>query len=362
VGYRATPLRTGYEQIIAHRVDDLFAYTAKGDGTITALTPKAITLSFEDGTSRSVELGRRYGISAGVTMPHQLDTSLKVGDKVAKGDIVAFNSNYFELDAFNPKQALWKGGVLIKTAVMESPDTLEDSSAISERASRLLATPVTKVRDIVVNFKQELRNVKTVGSEVDIESILCTIEDPVTANTSMFDEESLDTLRLIAAFTPRAKYHGTIERIEVFYHGDTDDMSESLRGLALTSDKHRKSLAKGLNKTYTSGSVDGDMRIDSKPLEMDTAVIRMYITTYAPAGVGDKGVFANQLKTIFGRVMSGVNETESGETIDAIFGYESISARIVLSPELLGTTNTLLQVIGKRVCDVYRGTVAPTNS
>ena len=70
-------------------------------------------------------------------------------------------------------------------------------------------------------------------------------------------------------------------------------------------------------------------------------------------GSGDKIVFGNQLKSVLSRVMSGVNETKSGKPIDAIFGYQSISNRIVQSAELIGTTNTLLKLISKEVVDIY---------
>lgn len=52
--------------------------------------------------------------------------------------------------------------------------------------------------------------------------------------------------------------------------------------------------------------------------------------------------------------MTGVNETKSGKSIDAIFGYQSISNRIVTSAEVIGTTNTLLREITKEVIDIYR--------
>ncbi len=61
------------------------------------------------------------------------------------------------------------------------------------------------------------------------------------------------------------------------------------------------------------------------------------------------------MKTIFGRIFSGVNETESGVPIDGIFGYLSISNRIVRSPEIMGTTNTLLKVLSKKAAEVYFG-------
>ena len=37
-------------------------------------------------------------------------------------------------------------------------DTLEDSSAISERLSDIMATTITKVRNIVVGFDQTIKN------------------------------------------------------------------------------------------------------------------------------------------------------------------------------------------------------------
>lgn len=49
-----------------------------------------------------------------------------------------------------------------------------------------------------------------------------------------------------------------------------------------------------------------------------------------------------------------MNETKSGKPIDAIFGYQSISNRIVTSAEVIGTTNTLLREITKEVIDIYR--------
>lgn len=49
-----------------------------------------------------------------------------------------------------------------------------------------------------------------------------------------------------------------------------------------------------------------------------------------------------------------MNETKSGKPIDAIFGYQSISNRIVTSAEVIGTTNTLLREITKEVINIYR--------
>lgn len=52
--------------------------------------------------------------------------------------------------------------------------------------------------------------------------------------------------------------------------------------------------------------------------------------------------------------MEGVNESEDGEPIDAIFGYKSIADRLVTSPEIMGTTNSLLKTLSKQVAKLYR--------
>ncbi|MNU48741.1 hypothetical protein D3C71_376660 [compost metagenome] len=353
-GYEVQAVQTGYGDVIPHRVNDLFAYTAKGDGVVVAVSDTAITVEYKDGTQRSVELGRRFGTVAGKTFPHQVVTGMKVGQKFKAGDVISYNSHYFKPSSLNPTQVSMKTGITVRTAIVECSDTLEDSSVISERVAKLMATSITEPRDLVLTFDQKIHGLVTKGQTVESEDILCTIEDAVTANTDLFDEDSIDTLRLLGSPTPKAKYNGVVERIEVFYNGDKEDMSPSLRAIADLGDKERAKVQKALNRKQLTGSVDGALRVAGNPLNMDSLLIRVYITTKVGTGVGDKGVFANQLKTIIGRVMAGVNRTESGLDLDALFSYTSISNRIVLSPELIGTTTTLLKVLSKRVVEAYR--------
>jgi hypothetical protein len=98
-------------------------------------------------------------------------------------------------------------------------------------------------------------------------------------------------------------------------------------------------------------------------LEVDHVAIKVYITSNVGMGVGDKAVFGNQMKTVVGHILTGINETESGVQLDAIFGAKSIMDRIVLSPLIIGTTNTLLRVIGEKAAALYfAGEDTPTRS
>lgn len=352
--YHQMPTRTGYEQVIAHRTGALFASSAKKDGRVASVTDDGIIVEFADGETKGFPIGRRYGAAAGMTIPHNLVTDMKEGQKFKAGEIISYNSGFFERDVINPKNVVWKQGVLVKVALMEAPETLEDASAITTRVSDLLRTKVTKIRMVKLNFDQKVSRVAKVGQTLKTEDILCVIEDSVTANQNLFDETSLDTLRALSAQTPTAKAKGVLEHIEMFYHGDKVDMSESLRAIANACDKELVKREKAAGKKGFTGQVDESFRVEGDPLMLDTLVIKFYITSEVPAGEGDKGVFASQLKTVFSKVITGEVKSESGVSIDAIFGAKSVSDRIVNSPDIMGTTNTLLKVLAKRVVKAYR--------
>jgi hypothetical protein len=347
-------VRTGYEQVLAQRTGDLFAQAARFDGKVISKKSNAIVVQYEDGSTKSVELGRRYGAAAGLTIAHNVTTDMKEGEFFKKGDIIAYNDGFFEKDIFNPKNVVWKMGVTAKTVLYESTETHEDASSISKRLAEKLTTKVTKIKTVVVSFDQDVKNILQPGNVVEHRTILCTIEDAVTSNAGLFDEKTLDTLKLFSNQTPTAKTKGVLERIEVYYHGEKEDMSPSLRALSDTSDKMFASKQRALGKQVFTGSVDEGFRIDGDPLQMDTLAIRFYMTNDVPAGVGDKGVFTNQMKTVFSKVMDYEMKTESGAVIDAVFGQKSIDDRIVNSALSIGTTNTLLSVIGKKAVEIYK--------
>lgn len=353
-GYQPPVVRTGYEQVIAHRTSDMFAYSARKNGKVISVNETGIVIEYEDGEQKGIELGRRYGTAAGLTIPHEVITDLKIGQKFKEGEVIAYNSGFFQRDFLNPDNVVWKSGISIKVALMESTKTFEDSSSISKRVSNLLTTKVTYVRTIIINFADTVRRLVKVGDMVEPEDILCIIEDPVTSNAGVFDEETINTLKMLGAHTPQAKYKGKVERIAAYYYGDKEDMSDSLRSVANASDRELSNKNKSVGKKAFTGRVDDSFRVEGDPIPLDSMAIQIFITADVPAGTGDKGVFANQMKTVFGDVFEKEIVSESGIVIDAIFGAKSIGDRIVNSPFIIGTTSTLLKVISKKAVAAYR--------
>lgn len=352
-GYRPSPISTGYDHVIAHRVDEVFAVPAAQNGEVVERTDEYMVVAYKDGSFERVDLTTQYGVSAGAVYPQQQATAFNLGDKVAKGDILKYNPGFFKPTRFHKGQVQWKAGVIARTALMEASYTLEDSAAIDDWLAKELESDVTKVKTITLRFDQVLRNLVKEGDVTDINSILCTIEDAETADSGLFSEDDLATLRMMSSATPTAGAVGTVSKIEVFYHGDPDDMSDSLLELVNSHDRRRRKLARQLGKQAISGQVDQSLRIDGNGLELDHVAIKVYITHRESMGIGDKFVVANQLKSIIGHRLQGVNETASGRNLNAIFGSKSVMDRIVLSALLMGMSISVQTAIGEKAAQMW---------
>lgn len=332
----------------------MYAFAARQNGRIISRNEKGIVIEYEDGTKKGIEIGRRFGQAGGLTIPHDVTCDYNIGDTFKVGDVLCYNTGFFEKDILNPNNVVWKSGILVKTVLYESSQTLEDASSISKKLSEKLSTKTTKIKTLLVTFDQQIRNMINVGDHVEADTTLCIIEDAVTSNSNLFDEESLNTLKLLSGQSPMAKEKGVIDKIEVFYNGDKDDMSDSLRDLANKTDRDMSKTSRSLGKTPFTGRVTEAFRVESEPLNIDSAAIRIYITSDVAMGIGDKSVFGNQMKSVVSEVMTNDMTTENGEIIDAVFGQLSVDARVVNSINIMGTTNTLLSVLGKKAAKLFK--------
>jgi hypothetical protein len=130
-------------------------------------------------------------------------------------------------------------------------------------------------------------------------------------------------------------------------------MHPSLKSLADRSDRLFSEQEKDMGRTPINGRVDGDFSVKGKPLLLNQAEIRFYITVEHEMSPGDKGVFANQLKTTVGEEMEFDMKTESGIKVDAIFGGRSALKRIVNSYALIGTTTGILQTAAEHMVRLW---------
>ena len=350
----APVVRTGYEYIIPRRNSDLFAFSAKDDGKVTSVKKDGMVVEYKDGTKEGVSLGKLFGDAEGSHYPFTVSTTLKEGEKFKKDDILAYNTNFYEPDLLNPKEVILKTTVNSLVALPEANSTYEDSFAITSEFSKKMVSQTTKIKAVTLMFNQNVTNLVKEGDKVNPDDALLLIEDEITSGYK-FDSKSIDVLKDLSKQAPKSKYKGTIDRVEVFYNGDKEDMSESLREAVDKSDKALISRRKNSGKSTYTGRVTDDYRSNGARLGLDTLEIKFYITVDNSMGIGDKGILANQMKATVGEVMDYSIETDKGDKIEALFSFKSIYARLVLSPVLTGTTTTLMRVIGEKAVKIYRG-------
>jgi hypothetical protein len=351
------PVRTGYEQIISHRVGNGYCTVAQEDGVIESIEEgKGGVIRYKDGKTQGFSLGRRFGKAGGQTIPHEMVTQYKIGQKVKAGEVVAYNNGWFEPDYLNKGQVIYKAGTVATVALIETKQTHEDACTITEKFSQKLGTGLTKVKKVRIEFTDQIDNLINIGARVDFETPLMIIQDKETASIGAFSEETLQTLLdLGSKNTPTAKVVGTVEDIRVFYHGNKEDMSPSVKALANYGDKLLAHKAKAMGEAAHNGATDESYRVDGDPLLPGSMCIEFYITEHVAAGIADKVVFSSQMKSVISEVADYEIVTESGIEVDALFGAYSIFKRIVNSPFTIGTTTVLMQLGAQKALKMYKG-------
>lgn len=344
-------VRTDYVYVLPYRVPDQFAYMAEEDGKVISVSNKYIKIRYKSGTELSKALGKWYSRpEGGIAYLHKTITNLSKGQSFKKGDPICWDEMFFEIDWLDGKSLVYKQGTTLTTALLEDPHTHEDSSAITKDAAAKLATNTIHAHSYVVSFTQNVHNLVKPGDKITVKQPFFIAEETISG-ASLFDKETLESIKRLSNLAPTPKFSGTVDRVEIFYRGDKKDMTDSLRKLVEESDKQ---IAISRGKKGLTGKVDGTYSIQGKVLPENHAEIKIYLSVVEQFGSGDKTVFSNQMKSITSEVLPYKIKTKDGLPVDAVFSYRSVMARIVRSSDIIGTTTTLLKVIKRKAIQIYR--------
>lgn len=345
-------LRTGYEYLMPYKVGNLYASVAEQDGIVTQKTNKLLTIKYADGTIKGIPLGERYGRMEGSVYPHSIISDLIVGNKFKQNDYLSYNTAFFEHDWLDPSKLIFKFGDCVKVALTMTNEVFEDSSSISEELSKRSATELIKEKTFVIEFDKNIINLIPEGSKVEPNDILFTLSEESVDYTNLSDN-TVNMLQNLAAMSPKAKVNGIIDRYEIRYNGEVQDMSPTLRKLTNRLNTELYESTKGTEEEVLTGKVNSEYRVEGKNLNIDTLELRVYIRIKVNNSIGDKNVYCNQMKSVTSSVMTEKVMTESGEEVDAMFSFNGILNRQVLSPILIGVTNRLLKHVSGQIADVY---------
>ena len=377
---KASPvlISNGAERVMPYHVSKDWVFSAKEDGVVKEydIENNLFIVQYDSGECEAIELNRIAKNGAGgFNLSKSMNVNFNKGDKFKKNDILAYENKFFsENSAFGNR---FNVGSFQKVAFLSSSLTYEDSSYVSKKLSREMATEVVMQKQAVLGPNTNIDYMVKVGDKVESGDELIRFErshseDALNALLLNVGEDMKEEIAMSGKDKIKSKFTGVVEDIKIFCTVDLDQLSPSLR--SIVEEYHAKVNRKKelLEKYDNKGSVvkcnmlfnettdkvdvgnDGKLR---GAIVNEGVLIEFYVKVYDEVGVGDKIVFFSALKSIVGNVINEGQEAYTlfrpEESIDAVLSCNSIIARGVSSAPKMVMCNKLLVELSRKLKDIY---------
>lgn len=365
-------ISTGMDKSSPYLVGDTFVPKAEMDGVVEKIdTEKGLLIvKYIDGTSKSIGIGLDIQRNSSFFFGNNIVPNVKEGQKVKKGDVLGYESDFFSKDIFGNVRGTQ--GALAKLVLHEKSTTDEDSSTITERLSDKLKTTIILRKQISLSKNANILSSKKVGDYVHKGDPILIFEDSEDDETTELlatlgdvDEDILAS----AKQTPKANATGKIVNMKVYYSAPLEEYSDSVYKFIQDWFKSVKSNIK-LEKTHNVTDIEHEILLKpTKPTQTGTTsringaivnndgaiLIEYYIEHDSSMSVGDKITFMSNIKSIVAQVIPYGQEpvTEDGVVLDGCLSLFSVYARMCMSPVLAGVATHALVESTKRVARKY---------
>ena len=377
---KASPvlISNGAERVMPYHVSKDWVFSAKEDGVVKEYDKanNLFIVQYESGECEAIELTRIAKNGAGgFNLSKTMNVNFKKGDKFKKNDILAYDNKFFsENSAFGNR---FNVGSFQKVALLSSSLTYEDSSYVSKKLSREMATEVVMQKQAVLGPNTNVDYMVRVGDKIEAGDELIRFErshseDALNALLANIGDDMKEEIAMSGKDKIKAKFTGVVEDIKIYCTVDKDQLSPSLR--SIVEEYHAKITKRKemLEKYDNNGSVvkcnmifnettdkvevgnDGKLR---GAIVNEGVLIEFYVKVYDEVGVGDKIVFFSALKSIVGRVIDEGQEayalSRPEEGIDAVLSCNSVIARGISSAPKMIMCNKLLVELSRKLKDIY---------
>lgn len=376
---RAMMANNQFDHVLAVKEGDPMCVSSGADESAAYICPSFSTVAEEDGEVLSSNdsftkvkyksgkidiIGMDYderNADKGYFVPNKfkLSDKLSVGKKFKKGDLIAYNKNFFKTKS-NGRIGL-SAGPIAMVAIMDSEGTWEDACIPFDSLSEKLTTNITKRVARVLDLNTEIRDFNTdLFSTVNSDDILYKyriLEDDESLNSFFVMDDNL-TMTEVTAHN-----HGIIKDIRVYYRNSRDvNMSESIKAFIKevglkqrqinnaddikdVTDEYKKIKYTKVPMELTRGSMS---KINGDLIENGKILIEYYIESEIKLGSGDKIVVDRALKgepaDVYPNELRPVG-LESGRKGDLLFNTYSLLARITPGMILHGALISIMRHI-----------------
>jgi len=343
-----------------------FAYAAEQDGVIESIDPdsRMLKVKYKDGKTECVNFGEEYTTNAsnGFFVNQEIEVNnFKQGDKLKKGDIVLYNKRFFTPDKFS-KQVAWNIGVLANIALLDTDNTIEDSSMVCQSLCDELEFYPVAVKDITLTKDTNVHKFVKIGEFVRGTDPLIIFDQSATPEGMLngADAELIAMLGDLNKATPKAEHTGEVVQIDVIYKCDVSELSSSLRELvkSVTVLKNKRAkFAQGSiseQKYQASNPITISDKMGTVDLTEETVVLKFYIKQKKSLRVGDKVFFDSSLKSVVSGVVPDDIATEDPNVkARGCTSARGILARIITSPFSVGIPTGILEAADQHALAIW---------
>lgn len=374
-------ISNGAEQTIHYHIGKDFTFVAKEDGEVVELDEKLglVVVKYKSGKTEAFDINSKIvkNGAGGFYLANQLETKYKVGQRFKANDVIASDKNFFTDSEINGNR--FNIGSLQKVAICSSYATYEDSSFITKKLSRDMASEVVMDKGVVLGKNTNIEYMAKIGQEVKVGDELLIFErsfneDSLNDLLSSVGDELKEEIKMAGKDKVKTKYSGTIVDIKVYSTVDLEELSPSLRKVVSNHYNNVNKKRKLLEKHDTEGNPlvkcgmifnEASDKVEAKNNKIkgyqvgEGVLIEFFIKYYDEMKTGDKLTFFTALKSIVGEVV------EEGKEPYTLFRPEEEISSVIAPAAVIarGTPSIILTMLGNKVLvelkrslkDIYDG-------
>lgn len=373
-------ISNGAEQSIQYELSNDFAVTAKENGKVIERDDKTglVVIQYKSGKYEAIDINPRTvkNGAGGFYLTNRLVCDLKVGQTVKENDVLASDSKFFTNSKVTGNR--FNIGTLCKVAIMSSYATYEDSTEVTTKMAREMASSITMNKSVVLGANTNVDYMVKIGDKVEVGDELIRFErsfneDLYNKLLANIGEDIQEEITMSSKEQVKSKYSGTITDIKIYSTVELDQLSPSLR--KIVSDyynkiKKRKKLLDKYDKNNDivkcgilfndpTGPIDTPDGKVKGHIVNEGVLIEIYVTYLDELGVGDKITNFTALKSTIGdKIPEGLEPytpDEPDEEISTCIAPAAIIARMTPSIVLTLLGNKVLVYLKRRLKEIYDG-------
>lgn len=303
-----------------------------------------------------------------VYLANKKDLIVKEGQSFKKNEILAKNSKYFLGD--KDQEISYTTGKLCKVAISSADYTYEDSSAITDKLTKDIATKITMRKAITLGVNANINYLVKKGQKIKT-------GDPLVIYENSFEDSSINQLldKLDSDFSSAinnlsknilsSKYTGRIVDVVLTYNRNIEEFSPSIQ--KIINDYIKESSTKNnIIKKNVGNNIDTSINIRPtekqnskkiKGIDLDGLLIEIYIEYNDELSVGDKISYYTATKSVISDVIKSGQEPfsdfQKDENIDAVMSPLSIISRMSVDIYNALYLNKALIYLKRNIKNIY---------